>query len=310
MVRWFALTLLAVLLAAALPPSPGVAQTGAPAPVTTVVATAATTVPPAAAPTAAEAARIKAEADAKAKKEKEDAEEVPKVGKMASLLAGVFALAAVIEAALAVVFSWPLFLDRINRRNSKMPISLALGIVTAFSLKLNLIDKLGTNFGNNPGIDDWLDAVISGLILAGGAAGVRNLMVSLGLATPTAEIEKPPRPPSNKAWLSITDGRDRWKRRTPLTIWLGQAAIGTAPATLLIAGVIPADTKPPSKFRKAFLTDKSRFPVVAGHPLPSGQSYDIYVLEGATVPLAGSAATWADFTFGEGAIVDLVFRSP
>ena len=312
MIRWFALTLLAVLLATALPPSPGAAQTGAqvgaPAPATTAAASDA--------PTASDAAQVEADTEDKAKADKAKQDELnvaktPDVGKMATLLAGVFALAAIIEAALAVIFTWPIFLDRINRRNSKMPIALLVCWVVAWGFELELVHKLAAAFGAGSGknLPDGLDPFLSGLILAGGAASVRNLMVSLGLATPTAEIEKPPRPPSNKAWLSVTDGRDHWDRHKPLTIWLGQAATATNPAKFVIAGVIPADTKPPSKFRHAFLTDKSRFPVVAGHPLPSGQTFDIYVQPGATIPVPGSA-TWTGFTFGEGAIIDLVYRSP
>lgn len=287
MVRRFAFTLFALLLAAAFPLNPGVAQTGTPSPVATSAAT------------ADDAASEAAQADAQ--QEAEAVAKTPDIGRIASLLAGVIALAAVIESALAVIFAWPVFLDRINRRNAKMPISLLVSGVVAWGFDLELVHKLAAAFGAGSGqnLPDWFDALLSALILAGGAAGVRNLMVSLGLATPTAEIEKPHRPPSNKGWLSVRDARA--DRGTPLEIWLTPEG-----EVSRVIGVIAARTRQAPGFLRWMVTDAARFPRVAGYAVDVGKRYTISVREGD----GQSQVIGIDYAFGEAAIVDLTFPNP
>ena len=304
MVRWFALTLLAVLLAAALPPSPGVAQDGAPASATTAAA------PPAAAAAAtaaSESARVKAADEAIAKQDEADAAKAPDVGRMATLLAGVFALAAIIEAALAVIFTWPVFLDRINRRNSKMPIALLVCWVVAWGFDLRLIHKLAAAFGAGSGdhLPLWFDGLLSALILAGGAAGVRGLMVALGLASPAAEVDRPPLPPRDKAWLSVRDGREQSEKSSDLSIWLGTENAEKVVIPRLV-GVIPRHGIVRAGWARLFLTDRSRFPQVAGYAVAVGVAYMIYAVDSDSPPL--TTAPWRKVTFGEGAIIDLVYR--
>lgn len=288
MVRRFALTLFAVLLAAALPLSPGVAQTDT---------------PPSAAATDDSAGSDTAQGEpvADGKPEAQAAAKTPDIGRIAALLAGVFALAAVIESALAVIFAWPVFLDRINRRNAKMPISLLVSGVVAWGFDLELVHKLAAAFGAGSGqnLPDWFDALLSALILAGGAAGVRNLMVSLGLATPTAEIEKPHRPPSNKGWLSVRDARA--DRGTPLEIWLTPEG-----EVSRVIGVIAARTRQAPGFLRWMVTDAARFPRVAGYAVDVGKRYTISVREGD----GQSQVIGIDYAFGEAAIVDLTFPNP
>ena len=228
----------------------------------------------------------------------------PDIGAIATLLASVFALAAVLEAALAVIFAWPVFLDRINRRNAKMPISLLLGFVVAKSFDLDLVEKLGAAFGaGNANLNDWFDASISALLLAGGGAGVRNLMVSLGLAMPTAELERPPKPPGNRAWLSVRDARTA--RDLPLTIWLSAADSAGVQGKPFIIGTIGAKNRMRMGLARMFLIDRSRFPVVAGYAVDVGNTYDIYVEQGTAAPEGDPQ--WRDYAFGEGAIVDLSY---
>ena len=298
MFRRFALTLFALLLVAALPLSPGIAQTGTPPPPATTAAATDDS-------TASEASQAKADADAK--REAEAATKTPDIGRIASLLAGVFALAAVIEAALAVIFAWPVFLDRINRRNAKMPISLVVSGIVAWGFDLQLVHKLAAAFGAGSGqnLPGEFDALLSALILAGGAAGVRNLMVSLGLATPTAELEKPAKPPSNRAWLSVRD--ERSSKDTPLTIWLETSDSSGKKIAPFIVGAIAAGNHARSGLARIFLTDRSRFPVIAGYAVDVGKAYDIHVVQGSTAPAAASTPRWKDYAFGEGAIVDLLY---
>lgn len=254
---------------------------------------------------AADEEQAAAEKAAKAKAAEEAKRKPPDVGAIATLLAAIFALAAVLEAALAVIFAWPVFLDRINRRNAKMPISLLLGFVVAISFELNLVNKLGVAFGAGAGgLPLWFDSLISALLLAGGAAGVRNLMVSLGLAMPTAELEKSPLPQSDKAWLSLRDARS--VKSEPLTIWLRATAPEAAKREPFIIGSIAGGTKTPKGLARIFLPDKSRFPVVAGYAVDVGTTYDIYVQQEKGAPAEGSA-TWKGYSFGERAIVDLTF---
>lgn len=295
-----ALGVLMIAAALSLQPSPSHAQTAPPA----AEAPAGAEVPADEA-AAAEAKKAADEKAAEAKAAEEAKRAPPDVGTIATLLAAIFALAAVLEAALAVIFAWPVFLDRINRRNTKMPISLAVGFVVAWGFELNLVNKLGVAFGaGSGGLPLWFDSLISALLLAGGAAGVRNLMVSLGLAMPTAELERPPLPQSDKAWLSMRDARA--DRSGPLTIWLRATAPEAARREPFIVGSIAGGTKTPKGLARIFLPDKSRFPVVAGYAVDVGTTYDIYVQQEKGAPAVGSA-NWKDYSFGEKAIVDLTF---
>ena len=289
------LALIALLLVALLPlvPTAGLAQ-DLPAPPASEAADPADDATAKADAAKTEAERRKAEEEAKK----------PDVERMATLLTGIFALAAVLEAALAVIFAWPLFLDRINRRNAKMPISLVFSFFVAWGFDLQLVTKLAKAFGANAGgLPNWFDALISALILAGGAAGVRNLMVTLGLAKPFAELERLPRPPNNKAWLSIRDSRS--EKVEPLTIWLGGTDAAGIAFRPRIIGSIAAGNKARQGLARMFLPDRSRFPVVAGYAVDVGPAYDIYVQQGSQTP-AGNPV-WAGYAFGEAAIVDLVY---
>lgn len=226
-----------------------------------------------------------------------------KVGQLAELLFAVFALAVVLETALASIFNWPVFLARFNRRNLKMPLAFVLGTLIASGLKIDLVARTATAMGSGPSdLPPWLGYTISGLIFAGGSAGVRNMMVSLGILQPTPPAERAPAPEAGKAWISVTARRKDPK--TALTIllsWTDAKGIAVGPQ---IIGSIRAGKNPLRGLVQLFLTDEARFPLVAGYPVEPGRKYTITVRNADDLTVLKN---WADREFASGAIVDFVY---
>ncbi|WP_139810149.1 hypothetical protein [Sphingomonas azotifigens] len=228
-----------------------------------------------------------------------------KADAIAEVLFALFALAILLETALATLFTWPVFLDTINRRNARMPIALLLGVLVAWGLDFHIVSRLSTTLGT-ASADRFpvaLDIVVSGLILAGGSAGVRNMMASLGLVTPAQRLDPPPTPPENKAWISVT--ADRQNPEAPLAVLLIETdANGTRGP--LYAGTIRANARPPSALLKLFLTNRARFPRVAGYSVDTGKKYTIQLRDENTKTVQ---TVWNDCEFASGAIVDFEYKS-
>jgi len=225
-----------------------------------------------------------------------------KADELAAVLFAMFALAILLETALATLFTWPVFLARINRRNARMPIALLFGVGIAWGLSFHLVSRLGTTLGSGAGqLPIWIDVLISGLILAGGSAGVRNIMASLGLVTPAQRLDPTPAPPENKAWISVS--ADRQNADAPLAVLLTITdASGTNGPKY--AGSIRAQARPPRPFFKLFLTNAARYPQVAGYPVDVANKYTIQLRDENTRTVL---MTWEDCQFASGAIVDFEF---
>jgi hypothetical protein len=226
-----------------------------------------------------------------------------KADELAAVLFALFALAILLETALATLFTWPVFLDRINRRNARMPIAMLLGVLVAWGLGFHIVSRLSATLGSSSvtPFPIWLDNLVSGLILAGGSAGVRNMMASLGLVTPARRLDPVPAPAENKAWISVS--ADRRDANAPLAVLLTVTdANGTQGPQY--AGTIRAHARPPQPFFKLFLTNRARFPQVAGYSVDVGKKYTIELRDEVT---KAELKKWENCEFASGAIVDFEY---
>jgi hypothetical protein len=222
---------------------------------------------------------------------------------LASVLFAALVLAILLETALATLFTWPVFLAKINRRNARMPIALLVGIVIAWGMNFDLVSRVSATLSKDPmHLPSWLGILITGLILAGGSAGIRNVMASLGLVTPPQRLDPPPAPPENKAWISVS--ADRRNPETPLGVLFTVTDAAGATTGPEYAGIIAANARPPRGVFKLFVTNRARYPQVAGHAVDVGKKYKIQLRDENSLAIL---KTWPDCAFASGAIVDFEY---
>ena len=223
----------------------------------------------------------------------------PKVyGEMFRILFAVFTIAVVLESALAVIFNWRLFLVYFDSRGAKTVISVVAGIVVAASLGLDVIDRLyKAMFSTGSAGLGVFGYAVTGLVLAGGSAGVNNILKALGFRSVRSEDEKEPKPRKTEAWLAVRLKRALSEKR-PVQVFLtrdneGERLIGT------ITG-----TKSPS-FLPLLRTNPLRFPPVAGFPVPADSLVTVE-LRDPSLPTeqSGTEAIWGPYRVSGGAIID------
>jgi hypothetical protein len=123
-----------------------------------------------------------------------------------------FVVAVLLEAALALVFNWRIFLQIFDSRGAKTLFSFAgaLWLVAAFDLDVfaRIVQYLW-----DPNIkSDWMTRILSAMVLAGGSGAVNNLLVALNFRSVRSSAMLEPRPPATMGWLSV-----RLRRQKALT---------------------------------------------------------------------------------------------
>ena len=211
------------------------------------------------------------------------------------ILFSVLVIATILESALAVIFNSSLFLSFFSRRALKTPISVGLCWLVAWRLQLDVVTQLNhATGGPDQGLLD-LGYFLSGLVLAGGSAGVRNIMEAFGWRDPLPADTRPTGPDKSKAWVSVR--AERADRIKPLNVFLLKSGGNEE-----LVGTIHAG-KPVSRGLAWALIDHTRFPPVAGRSVEGGEEY--------TVSLRypdGTAAglKWGPNRIAEGAIIDIL----
>lgn len=214
-----------------------------------------------------------------------------------------FVMAVLIESALSVIFNWRVFLRFFNGKGVKTLVMVAVSALAVDAFDINIVHDLMVAYGKadettDPTLGFWLTA----LILAGGSAGVYNLLVALGYRDAKRPEDVAPKPPSNKAWVSVRVIRD--KAVGPALIEIQQRAQATNTSPVAIAGVV-GHSAFFYELRSLFFRDRLRHPQYGGHEVVPGYEYDIRVVahdqNGALVP----SAIDGTYVFAERAIVDL-----
>lgn len=217
-------------------------------------------------------------------------------GEMFKILFAVFTIAVVLESALAVIFNWRLFLVYFDSRGTKTIVSVLAGVLVATSLHLDIIDRLyKAMYPGGSGLGPF-GYFLTGLVLAGGSAGVNNILKTLGFRSLQTAEAKQPKPRTKEAWLAVRLKRIR-SEKTPVQVFLtrdndGERLIGT------IMG-----TRAPSIFAR-LRTNPMRYPNVAGFAVPADSLVTVQ-LRDPTLPAGEDVSEpWGPYRIGEGAIID------
>jgi hypothetical protein len=232
--------------------------------------------------------------------------------KSAKALLILFVLAVLIEAALAVIFQWRLFLEFFAGRGVKTLVMIAVAAVAVKTFSIDVIPALMQEYGfakTSSGSDSfafWLTA----LILAGGSEGIYNLLVKLGYRKPREAVQAAakPKPSDGKAWVSVRLDVKSGKSIGPVAIKLGliQPPPGTLPTPL--AGII-AEQWWFERVWAVFFLQPNRFPRTAGQEVVAGQAYRLDIVgsysDGSPLPTTLNG----DYVFAERAIIDLVLKA-
>jgi len=223
-------------------------------------------------------------------------------GGVAKTLVLLFALAVLLESALAGVFRWRPFAETLNPRAVRPLVAFLAAWWFVYSFDIDMVTALvNASTADPPRPVNTAGQILTALVLAGGSAGVNAMLVALGFRQVTTP-ETQPKPRANKAWISVR------ARRGPATTGSIDALIG--PMATLSNG----EKEPPyagtingrsgTGFLAFFARDRGRYPGYGGHEVDPNQ--EIYVvLQGNPNTKPPQLATWGPHKLAEGAIVDL-----
>jgi len=222
----------------------------------------------------------------------------PEVFKALFLL---FAVATVLESALAILFNWRPFVETFNARAVRPVVSFIASLYLVFQFKLDIVTGLAKLVSSEVPPLDWTGKILTAMVLAGGSAAVNNLMVSLGFRQVRTPENATPKPPAQKGWVSVSIVRTD-KITGPVTVCIGVAdGNGDVP----VVASLDASTKPGLRY---FLRDPGRFPGSGGYAMTTGTAVTVKV----SACKAGQSGTiekiWGPQVIGEGAIIELTFR--
>jgi hypothetical protein len=209
-----------------------------------------------------------------------------------------FVLAVVLESALAVLFNWRPFVETFNARAVRPLVSfiVALVFVNWFDLDLvtTLVNASTTTVDYKPALPGL---VLTALVLAGGSAGVNNLLVTLGYRQRRTPETVAPKPPATEAWIAVRLLRTPGTTG-PVLVFIGVQP-GPAPAMPPLVGIIEGSSRPGLRY---FLNDPGRYPGYGGHAVPANTAITVRIHRQDN---AEPHDSWGPYVIGGGAIVDL-----
>lgn len=207
-----------------------------------------------------------------------------------------FILAVVLESALAVLFNWRPFVETFNARAVRPLVAFVVAYIFVDQFSLDVVTSLvnASTTLNYP--VNFPGKILTAMVIAGGSAGVNNLMVSLGFRQVKTPATVTPTPPPNKAWIAV--GINRVDAVGGVDVFIGPAA------NTPMVGRITGSSRP--GIIQYFLSDRGRFPGYGGHEV--APNVDIVVrLRG--LDKTGNAVNkdWGSGQFAAGAIIDFDF---
>lgn len=211
-----------------------------------------------------------------------------------------FLLAVVIESALAIIFNWRPFVETFNARAVRPLVSFFVAYVFVEKFKLDLMASIVNSTTTAAVAPSSMGKVLTALVLAGGSAGVNNLLIALGYRQKKTPETATPKPPATQAWVAIRLERERAVGQVQVFLGTPQAANARPP----LVGVIHGASKPGLRY---FLSDRGRFPGYGGHSVPANSDVTIELVgvDSNNQPLG---QRWGPFTLAGGAIIDLVLK--
>lgn len=236
-----------------------------------------------------------------------------------TILMSAFVLALLLESAFALLFNWRLFHELFVGKAWKTPIMFiaALAVVRQFDLDLmaTLFDAYNPPADGKASPGGWLTSSLTAMILAGGSAGVNNVLVGLGFRSQTTKGPEPPALNENEAWLAI----EIFGKTPPQGIQVNVDEVtqpdGTAPPPITVSVVHPRGLR--ERLRNLFFPSQSRVPRSGGRTVDPRLVYRITLVNladgkmfdssGNPIQSAGEARL---FRFGSRSIVDLEVKLP
>ena len=169
------------------------------------------------------------------------------------ILLQLFLVAVLLEQALSVIFNWRPFLQNFDARGVKTVVSVVVAwfVVTAF--KMDFVKDLVNVYAPAGIASDLSSQLLTAMILAGGSAGVNNLLIALGFRSMRSAEAVAPKPPKKEAWIAVRLIRDK-------AVGSVTASIGTEGDKPAVAGIIERHLrKEPTACGTSWLTaDASR----------------------------------------------------
>ena len=215
-------------------------------------------------------------------------------------LVELFVLAVILESALAVLFNWRPFVIAFDGRGIKTLVAVVFSGLLVWRFQLDIVGMLIKAY--NPQVaagPHIVSGAVTALMLAGGSAGVYNVLVKLGIRSPRTDAA-PPQPDETKAWLRV--GLKRKDASGPVNVEVDQGG------GYQTAGVIYGSYRPPGFF-SVFVREKGVFPSTGGYTVAAGKAVKVKLTgvkdDGSALP---DSREWGPKTLSPRAIVDLVLE--
>ncbi|MGK5032685.1 hypothetical protein [Janthinobacterium sp. MDT1-19] len=231
------------------------------------------------------------------------------LGEAFRILVAAFVLAVLLESAFELLFNWRLFQEYFVGKAWRTPIMFAVTLLVVRQFGFDPLAQVFNAYqgGGAHGKDDWLTAIISAMILAGGSVGVNRIMTSLGIRSPFPKAEQElARLNDREAYLSVTVRAKAGSERYAVNM----SDMPAASDTPQVLGIIGANRE--GRLRNLFFPTSLRVPRSGGTRVSVDKSYRISVTDlrtGDVYDIFGkpSSATAAPpLRFAPRAFVDIV----
>jgi hypothetical protein len=215
-------------------------------------------------------------------------------------LTQLFVLAVLLENAFALLFNWRVFLAYFSLRGVRSIIMVVVAYLVVTQFHLDIVASLIAVYRSTPEAtvspsSEFLSTLITSLIVAGGSAGVNNVLSALGYRTDRSQAEQSPQPPNDQAWISL-----RVQRKAAVgPIWVQVVEVNEPPIAT-ISGTVGTDAP---RLRELLLRNRDRFPANGGYVVKPGVTYKITV-ESRTSSSFVVTASVGSYAFTPRAVVD------
>ena len=208
-----------------------------------------------------------------------------------------FVLAVILESGLAILFNWKPFVEYMVPRAVRPVIALIGAIIFVKLLDLDVVTNLANALNDTHLPVSMPGQVLTAMVIAGGSVGVNTMLVALGFRSVQTPATATPKPPPDKAWLSV---------RALKGEAVGDLLVFAGPPTgsPALIGVIKGRSSAHG-FWSFFFSDPGRLPSYGGHTMQPDQDYVIEVRGKNAAGMPLPPVTFGPLQFAKGAIVDL-----
>ena len=210
-----------------------------------------------------------------------------------------FVLAVILESALAVIFNWRPFVETLNARAVRPLVAFLAAYVLVSKFALDLVTTIANSADpKEPHPVSGVGKLVTALVLAGGSAGINNILIALGYRQRRTPETATPKPQPNQCWVAVR--LTRKQANGPVQVFIGTrlAAGGSPPLVGIISGTS-------MRGLRYFLSDPGRFPGYGGYGVPANSEVTVEV---AGVDGNGAALqrkSWGPYVVAGGSIIDV-----